>query len=100
MTDPESGSVLLFAHSSLAWWKGKHAPRAILSALKSGVKLNFHHTPEPFKTSPLLVADKDVAFAVTNLAKGDSLGACQALLLNGQDFLSRTRVDTRPGSAK
>jgi len=38
--------------------------------------------------------------AVADLAKGDSLGAYQALLLNGQDFLSRTRVDTRPGSAK
>jgi len=86
--------------ASLAWWKGEHAPRAILSALKSGVKLDFHRTPQPFKTSPLLVADKDVAFAVADLAKGDSLGAYQALLPNGKDFLSRTRVDTRPGSSK
>lgn len=86
--------------ASLAWWRGERAPRAILTALKSGVKLEFHRTPQPFKTSPLLVADKDVAFAVADLAKGDSLGAYQALLPEGRDFLSRTRVDTRPGSSK
>jgi len=85
--------------ASLAYLKGKYATRAIFSALKSEVKLNFHRTPQPFKTSPLLVADKDVALAVADLAKDNSSGACQAILPNGQDFLSRTRVDNRPGSA-
>ena len=85
--------------ASLAYLKGQHATRAIFSELKSEIKLDFHRTPQPFTTSPLLVADKDVAFAVANLAKGDSLGVYQALLPNGQDFLSRTRVDNRPGSA-
>ena len=73
--------------------------RAIFSALKSEIKLDFHRAPQPFTTSPLLVTDKDVALALTDLAKEDSSGAYQAILPNGQDFLSRTRVDTRPGSA-
>ena len=86
--------------ASLAYLKGKHVTRAIFSALKSEIKLDFHRAPQPFTTSPLLVTDKDVALALTDLAKEDNSGAYQAILPNGQDFLSRTRVDTRPGSAK
>ena len=84
----------------LGWWKAQHAPRSILRALKHGVKLDFHTLPQPFKLSPLLVDNRDVDFAIADLQKGDSLGAYQPLLPGGENFLSRTRIDTRPGSGK
>jgi len=65
-----------------------------------GVKLQFHTPLKPFHTSPLLVAPADVQFALEDLEKGDELGVYQPLLPAGRDFLSRTRVDTRPGSGK
>jgi hypothetical protein len=84
----------------LGWWKAQHAPRSILRALKHGVKLDFHTLPQPFKLSPLLVDNHDVDFAIADLQKGDSLVAYQPLLPGGENFLSRTRIDTRPCSGK
>ena len=82
------------------WWKGAGAPKLTLACLVHGVKLQFHTPLKPFHTSPLLVAPADVQFALEDLEKGDKLGAYQPLLPAGRDFLSRTRVDTRPGSGK
>ena len=82
------------------WWKQAGAPRMTLACLVDGVKIQFHSPLQPFLTSPLLVAPEDVNFALEDLAKGDRLGAYQPLLPSGRDFLSRTRVDTRPGSGK
>ena len=86
--------------ANIAWWREARAPRGILQTLAAGVKLDFHTTPKPFKLSPLLVADHDVAFALADLEKGDRLGAYGPLLPGGEDFLCRSRVDTRPGSGK
>jgi hypothetical protein len=86
--------------ANLAWWKAAGAPRGTLQALAAGVKLEFHTTPQPFKLSPLLVAEADVPFALADLEKGDRLGAYGPLLPGGADFLCRSRVDTRPGSGK
>jgi hypothetical protein len=79
----------------LGWWKAQHAPRSILRALKHGVKLDFHTLTQPFNLSPLLVDNHDVDFAIADLQKGDSLGAYQPLLPGGENFLSRTRIDTQ-----
>ena len=46
--------------ANLGWWKAQGAPRKIVAALSKGVKLEFSTTPQPFKLSPLLVADGDV----------------------------------------
>ena len=86
--------------ANIAWWREARAPRGILQTLAAGVKLDFHTTPKPFKLSPLLVADHDVPFALADLEKGDRLGAYGPLLPGGEDFLCRSRVDTRPGSGK
>ena len=86
--------------ANIAWWREARAPRGILQTLAAGVKLEFHTTPKPFKLSPLLVADHDVPFALADLEKGDRLGAYGPLLPGGEDFLCRSRVDTRPGSGK
>ena len=86
--------------ANLAWWKDARAPRGILQALAAGVKLDFHTAPKPFKLSPILVAEADVPFALADLEKGDRLGAYGPLLPGGEDFLCRSRVDTRPGSGK
>ena len=86
--------------AQLGWWRENKAPRAIQNILEHGVKIDFHTPPKPFKVSPLLVADRDVEFALSDLAKGDRLGAYQPLLPGGKDFLSRSRIDTRPGSGK
>ena len=86
--------------ANIAWWKEQGAPRKIVAALSQGVKFEFHTKPEPFKLSPLMVADADVEFAIADLHKGDSLGAYQPLLPGGEHFLSRTRIDTRAGNGK
>ena len=86
--------------ANIAWWREARAPRGILQTLSAGVKLDFHTTPKPFKLSPLLVAEQDVPFALADLEKGDRLGAYGPLLPGGEDFLCRSRVDTRPGSGK
>ena len=86
--------------ANIAWWREARAPRGILQTLAAGVKLDFHTTPKPFKLSPLLVAEHDVPFALADLEKGDRLGAYGPLLPGGEDFLCRSRVDTRPGSGK
>ena len=82
----------------LGWWKAQQAHRSILRALKHGVKLEFHTLPQSFKLSHLLVDNHDVDFAIADLQKGDRLGAYQPLLPGGENFLSRTRVDTLAGS--
>lgn len=86
--------------ANLGWWKAQGAPRKIVAALSKGVKLEFSTTPQPFKLSPLLVADGDVDFAIADLEKGDSLGAYQPLLPGGENFLCRSRVDTRDANGK
>lgn len=86
--------------ANLAWWKEQGASRKIVASLSRGVKLEFHTKPEPFKLSPLMVADADVDFAIADLHKGDNLGAYQPLLPGGEGFLSRTRVDTRAVNGK
>ena len=82
------------------WWKAAGAPKMTIACLVHGVKLQFHSPLKPFHTSPLLVAPADVQFALEDLIKGDQLGAYQPLLPGGHEYLSRTRVDTRPGSGK
>ena len=82
---------------NLGWWKAQQPPGSILRALKHGLKLEFHTLPQPFKLSPLLVDNRDIDFAIADLQKGDSLGAYQPLREN---FLTRTRVDTRACSGK
>lgn len=86
--------------ANLGWWREQRPGRAILNVLKNGVKIDFHSPPPPFKLAPLLVDNADIDFAVADLAKGDSLGAYQPLLPGGEQFLSRSRIDTRPGSGK
>ena len=86
--------------ANIVWWKEVRAPRGILLALAAGVKLDFHTAPKPFKLSPILVTEVDVPIALANLEKGDRLGAYGPLLPGGEDFLCRSRVDTRPGSGK
>ena len=86
--------------ANLSWWKAARAPRAILQALSAGVKLDFHTKPQPFKFSPRMVAETDVTFALADLHKGDRLRAYGPLLPGGENFLCRSRVDTRAGSGK
>ena len=69
--------------ANLAWWKEQGASRKIVASLSRGVKFEFHTKPEPFKLSPLMVADADVDFAIADLHKGDNLGAYQPLLPGG-----------------
>ena len=80
--------------AGLDWWKMERASRAVINCVTHGYKLAFTSPPTPFRTAPLLVAPEDVEFAIADLLKGDSLGAYQALLPGGENFLSRTRVHT------
>ena len=60
----------------MSWWRAPRtgASAAVIRALAAGVKLEFINEtpPPPLRTSPLLVDDKDVAFCLEDLAKGDS----------------------------
>ena len=88
----------------MSWWRAPRtgASAAVIRALAAGVKLEFINEtpPPPLRTSPLLVDDKDVAFCLEDLAKGDTLGAYQPLVAGAEDYLSRTRVHTQPNGKR
>jgi len=80
----------------LGWWKNNGASRLTVSVLKTGYKLQFTHNPTPLRTSPLMVPDEDVEFALKDLKEGDACGAYGPLLPGGENFLARMRVHHTP----